>query len=328
MGNNPSRIREYDYIRVISLFGILICHSCLDLSQSTIWIGRFLGTTFNFLFLVLSAFIFGQLWNNNNRSPYNLKFVSKRIVKLSRSYYPYLVFLFFFLYITQSNITYHQIITHIFYLSWFDKIKGFGHLWFMTMIVLCYCGCYIVTKRAIASILYNRVISLVLVIGGIGADYYLSKFNLPGYLFSYLVGYLLIFFNANELISRIKKINIWYNIIQFAIINSFGILMFYQDIFTTNPFFAYLLGMGCALSEFCFLLNICSKFPTSKIIILLSSISFEIYLVHEFFLGNYSIYRYVNNPIIAFFALVFLSIIAAIILHTLSKIKIHRHGSK
>ncbi len=60
MGNN--RIIEFDYIRVISLMGILVCHSLLDSWYPIEWLGRLLGMTFNFLFLILSAFLFGTSW--------------------------------------------------------------------------------------------------------------------------------------------------------------------------------------------------------------------------------------------------------------------------
>ena len=53
------RVKSFDFIRVVSMFFIFICH-CLMNFGSTLWLSRFLGQTFNFLFIILSALLFGQ----------------------------------------------------------------------------------------------------------------------------------------------------------------------------------------------------------------------------------------------------------------------------
>lgn len=147
---NNSRIVEFDYIRVISLVGILLCHSLFECNGFD-WLGRYFALTFNFLFLILSAFLIGIAWDIKGRKAYKKDFLWKRIGKLSRTYYPYLALLFIFLYLSQGYFSIKNIVSHLLYLSWFDKIDGFGHLWFMTMIVICYFGVYLITK------LQNRV---------------------------------------------------------------------------------------------------------------------------------------------------------------------------
>lgn len=140
-----SRIVQFDYIRVVSLLGILLCHSLFESFEYS-WLGRYFALTFNFLFLILSAFLLGLSWENKGKPKYGIEFLSKRIVRLSKSYYPYLAILFLFLYITQGYHSMRNIISHLLYLPWFDKIDGFGHLWFMTMIVLCYVGCLCISR--------------------------------------------------------------------------------------------------------------------------------------------------------------------------------------
>lgn len=146
MMDTKSRIIEFDYIRVLAIAGILVCHSCFLFPNPVSDFGRYLALTFNFLFLALSAFLFGLSWESKGHPAYGISFVWKRIVKLSRSYYPYLVALFLFLYFTEGYFSWRKVVTHVLYLPWFDKIDGFGHLWFLTMIVICYVGCWMITK--------------------------------------------------------------------------------------------------------------------------------------------------------------------------------------
>lgn len=312
-----TRVVEFDYIRVLALIGILLCHSCFEFSTETVWLGRYLGATFNFLFLILSAFLLGSAWERKGYPKYTIQFLSDRIIKLSKSYYIYLAILFIFLYFTQDYFSIRKIVSHIIYLPWFDKINGYGHLWFMTMIVICYISCYLSTKHDKPK--GGNILSYSLILGGgICADYFINSLGLPGYIFPYLIGYIIVFRNSNEILKFIKSIRFAINILQFLLINVIGLFLFYYGIFDTYPFVAYLIGMICAISIICFMSNACSLFPQSGIIIWLSGICFEIYLVHEFFLGRYSVYTYVKNPVLGFAILVALSTLASLLIKYLS----------
>lgn len=164
--NPEKRIAEFDFIRVVSLTCILLCHSCFIISSVTEPLGRYLGSTFNFLFLVLSAFLIGGAWNKKGRPAYSFKFLTKRLGKLTRSYYPYLATLFVFLYISQDYFSVRNILTHILYLPWFDKIDGFGHLWFLTMIVVCYIGCWTVTRFSGIHMRTGNILNYSILTGG------------------------------------------------------------------------------------------------------------------------------------------------------------------
>lgn len=160
------RIIEFDYIRVLSLLGILLCHSCFEFGTNFTWLGRYLGLTFNFLFLILSAFLLGMTWRIKGSPRYSIGFITHKIGRLSKSYYPYLTVLFVFLYLSQDFFSWRKIITHLTYLPWFDKINGFGHLWFMSMIVICYVGCFLFSKLNAKIFKRNTLTIYTLAIGG------------------------------------------------------------------------------------------------------------------------------------------------------------------
>ena len=312
-----SRITSFDYIRVVSIIGILICHSLTDTWLNAEWLGRLLGMTFNFLFLILSAFLFGISWENKNYEKYDVSFITKRLRKLSKSYYPYLVVLFVFLYLTQDFFSFRKILTHFLYLPWFDKVTGFGRLWFLSMIAICYIGCVAFTRFP-----HNKLgvsSSSLLFIASVFLGYFSMQVGIPGYIFPYLTGYLLVFKYARVLLLAVGKIPLLINILQVCSVSFFNVIYF--DYYNLSPYgyLGYLLGILQAISIFCFLYNICTNIKESKIILFLSGVSFEIYLVHEFFLGKFSVYNYIENPLLSFLVFVSLSIFTGYILNLISK---------
>lgn len=316
MKDITSRIVEFDYIRVISITGILVCHSCFLFSYPATDIGRYFALTFNFLFLALSAFLFGMSWDSKGSPRYSISFVKQRLSKLTRSYYPYLAILFLFLYFTEEYFSWRKIISHVIYLSWFDKIDGFGHLWFLTMIAICYVGCWLFSKLS-RSVFDNAL--LICIYGGvIYLDYIVSRFGLPGYIFPYLAAYIWIFANANRVLRGIRRITLTVNLIQFLVVNAVVLLIFVNGIFQSAPFCAYLLGMLSACSVFAFTYDVLRNFSSNNVITWLSGISFEVYLVHEFFIGRFNIYDNTPDPVTGFSALVVLSVLGGYAVHQLS----------
>ena len=110
-------------------------------------LGRFLACTFNALFLGMSGLLLGLKWkaNGGGRLPNN--FLIHRLVKLAKTYYPFLLLMFIFYGVfTDYPLTVKDVVMHIAFLPWFDKLHGFGHRWFMTMIVICYVGVYVISR--------------------------------------------------------------------------------------------------------------------------------------------------------------------------------------
>ena len=72
------------------------------------------------------------------------RFVWKRWKKISATYYPFLAISITVLLLTHNEVTVKNVITHITYTNYFlkDSICGisFGHLWYLSMMMLCYVG--------------------------------------------------------------------------------------------------------------------------------------------------------------------------------------------
>ena len=139
------RLISFDFIRSISIIGIILCHCCYGISGMSFQ-GHFLGGTFNVVFLTLSAFLLGLAWERKQCKSYNIQFLKHRIIKLTYTYYPFLILMFILLAFTEYDVNMKDWLMHFLYLPWFDKLPGFGHLWFITLIVLCYITVYLFSK--------------------------------------------------------------------------------------------------------------------------------------------------------------------------------------
>lgn len=64
-----ARITSFDYIRAIAIIDILICHFLYNWNYTS-QTGRFLGCTFNVVFLCMSGLLLGISWHEQKRPNY------------------------------------------------------------------------------------------------------------------------------------------------------------------------------------------------------------------------------------------------------------------
>lgn len=141
-----NRIVAFDYLRAVAILGIVICHFCFNFVETT-WLGGWCGGTFNALFLMMSALLLGMAWRRKGKPKYSLDFLKHRFGKLSKTYYPFIVAMFIFCIVVGGySIGVKDVLLHILYLPWFDKIHSFGHLWFITMIAICYVAVFGISR--------------------------------------------------------------------------------------------------------------------------------------------------------------------------------------
>lgn len=203
------RIFYLDYIRVIAIICIVICHCCFEFNTIS-WLGRYLGQTFNAIFLCLSAFLFGMNFKKRDYNKFHNTFIINRLKKLSAKYYPFLFIMFIFLTIINQSYNLIDVILHVLYLAWFDKLTGFEHLWFLTIIVFCYISIYIYSNlwhisiiRKIFTIRPINLIFLCLILNALSIQ--MNFLNLPGQFILYIGLYLFIFTNADVILHHIQK---------------------------------------------------------------------------------------------------------------------------
>ena len=313
-----NKIISFEYIRAIATIGIIMCHCCYGI-EGLGFLGKFLGVTFNTIFLIMSAFLIGLVWKRKNYPKYNLSFLKTRIGKLTFSYYPFIIVMFIFLMWKGYNITIKDLILQFTFLAWFDKIPGFGHLWFITMIVICYFAIYITSKFSNRIVKKLQTVSAggALILLGLVSQIFLNHFGLPNRIIIYTLIYIYVFFNAETILKSIDKIPakplyICGSIVLFAIICLF--YLGFRSNFTETIY--------CLISStvvFAILKKIFNNTSSNSIITFISTISFEIYLVHHVFcFGEYSVYKIIHNPILGTIIIFAISFILAFILNKTS----------
>lgn len=129
-----SRIESLDWLRATALLMVLSCHW----GQSIGW-SRFgiLGGVANCIFFLLSGLGLGITWRDKGCGKLRMEFFKRRLVRLYGAFFVFLV-PYVVLLLTTDFSDLHKILLNFLMLSWFAKLPGAGHLWFVTGIAICY----------------------------------------------------------------------------------------------------------------------------------------------------------------------------------------------
>lgn len=310
------KIISFDYIRTISIILIILAHCCFGMN-GMYFLGQFFANTFNIIFLALSAFLLGLSWQKHNCPEYKISFITKRLRKLSNSYYTFIVIMFIFLAYTGYNNTIKDWLMHIFFLPWFDKLPGFGHLWFITMIVICYIGIFVVSRLPLQIVNKCKERGIILLLVSIVTQMIIGRMGLPNYILVYLLLYIYAFLNAERILNFIDRIPLKSSMISGTVIIIAAILLFYFNLL--NEYTSKWCGIISALAVFTIFVKLFKNSAKNAIVEYISTISFELYLVHHVFcFGKYSLYQIIPNPILGTIAIFIISIILAALLHYIS----------
>lgn len=229
------RIFAFDILRVMAIFGILVCHSCFRWSGCE-WIGRYFAQTFNLVFLLISAFLIGIKWQDNRSPKLKLSFVWQRLRRLMTTFYPFLIIAFFILYVIDSLPSYGVAVSQFMFLSWFKPLPYFGQLWYLTMIVICYFLCYLISNLNILKDILCGSRGKALLAGFIIVCIMCISFStlhgIPGAIFLYAMLYSLIFANAKRLITTIIRIPLGYWIAIAVFVNIGALYLYYDGLFS------------------------------------------------------------------------------------------------
>jgi len=134
-----SRNIGLDVARVIALACIMCCHFC-----SVYWNGfavvahDVLAVMGNSLFFAISGYLLGRKWEAEGCPLYGIGFVAKRIKRLYPPFAMFVIFYVIVLMIKGHYLSVVQIAMNLGMLSWFVKLPGAGHLWFVTAMMLLY----------------------------------------------------------------------------------------------------------------------------------------------------------------------------------------------
>ena len=140
-----NRDYSYDWLRAFSAIMIVLCHICQGFGISP-KLGYYLGGTYVSVFLVLSAYLLGI--KHKERIVINPgSFLKTRMIRIIPTYYTYLSLVFIITGVFGlGHLELRQAIGHYLFLNWFipsiridhQPLPQLGHLWFMSCIVAAY----------------------------------------------------------------------------------------------------------------------------------------------------------------------------------------------
>ena len=275
-------------LRAISIIGIIIGHGCLQMGYESV--GRFCGYLFVQIFFLLSAYLLGMKYGS---TPIEIGFLVKRWKRLSVVYYPFLIIVICLMLLFGENVTWKNVLTHFSYTNYplQDCICGvsFGHLWYISMMMLCYVSLLAIRKKTF--FLFHGWRLLVLSLVTLGICMICLKNHIPSRIPIVVASYLVLFKRAKDLCS-------WFNILRnrpmyiytFAILCNIiclGLFLFWN--LNDRLLIRDIVVLITAGSWLLFFMTALSDAKCGKVLGFISTISFELYLVHHpFVLGDLS----------------------------------------
>lgn len=309
-----SRNVSFDGIRAVAILGIIGCHMCYGLGEIS-WLGAYLGGVFNCVFFSLSAILLSK--KMLIRGGVKLfPFMKRRILKLIASLWPMLVTIFVLFSIGGIPYSIKQVIMNFCLLGWFSKLPGFGHLWFVTMILFCYF--LFVGLSHLKRNVHKWEILISFILTTLCAYITYSQ-ELPGYLFLILFYCGVLFLHRQSILQWALSIPKWQLTTIVLASNGITLLLFYKDWLYNGNLLMYYITALCGIVLLLWLYRIFSNYTPGPILIYLSSISYELYLVHHpFCFGQFSLFQLTGNY--WWLGIIFITIVSLVLATALNRL--------
>lgn len=312
-----------EYLRFAAIVLIVCCHFLPHYFGSHLTV---LGCFGNATFFALSGILLGNAWFRSGTPAFGVNFLTKRIWKILPSYYLFITFWFLFLYLNEHYFSIRSLLLYYSFLPWFNKLNGVGHLWFITMIVLCYFAFAALTQlNAIGRGLILRSRRFILpatVLFCLVIQYFMQQRHFPDYFAAILFGIPLLFLYADHFFSGSEgKSLLLPSVLTAAGIAGTLALEFSGRWAARLHFLQFDFAMLASVAFIRLILLLdprISRVP--RFISWIAEISFEIYLVHHVLcIGKYAIYRYFPNAFLQSTAFLLLTLAGAVLLHIFSR---------
>lgn len=311
-----------DLARVLALVCIMTCLFCSvygnPLAEAVHDVLAVLG---NSLFFVLSGLLLGRKWMADGCTSYGVGFVIRRVKRL---YPPFAVFVAIYvsvLFYKGVEIPVWRIVMNMGMLSWFAKLPGAGHLWFVTGMMILYFVFMGASRfggglRVRISALW---IWLFVVVGGAIALMHFYGFRQTYYIV-FVLGSLIAFLYGDNLLQRNNKI-LWWGVAVLGIVA----LVLLRNVETLNSIVAVAIALVVVAG--------CMSVDIGRCVCMVSwfaGISYEMYLVHCVF-QNATLFNFkalCGNVYIFALNYVVCSVMTAVLLKNVVKLFNHKSSPK
>ena len=317
------RVASFDLIRAVAIIGIVLAHHLLT-GESTFAhaMGKWLGATFTAVFLGLSALILGSSWIGKGRPVYGSRFFFHRITRLAVPYWLFLTVFLLVAYGMGQVFPWKDVVMNYAFLGWLAKIPGIGHLWFVTMVVICYAAC-VAASRLFATGWGRKVYPWALPVGCGGLYAFLYRFGFPAYMAVILFYYCLLFAYADRILGWLRRQGKLFVLWCVPFLLAMTVGLFLSGVLTSGKENGIV--CVCSLCGMAILLLLQTLFSgivnCPRAVASVSGISYEWYLVHHpMIIGPVALVHFLHPRPLAVVCYWVLSLACAFLLHYLSSL--------
>lgn len=308
----------FDLIRVIALGSIMTCHFCSVYGNVFAEAAHdILAVLGNSLFFVLSGFLLGRKWKAEGSPVYGIGFVFRRVKRL---YPPFVVFVTIYvcmLFCKGITVPTWRVLMNMGMLSWFAKLPGAGHLWFVTGMMILYFVFMGVSRfgGGMRDRIAARWIWIFAAVSVAVAVMHFSGFR-QTYFLVFALGSLIAFLYGDDLCQGVGTI-----LGLGVIVLSIAALVILRNVETLNSVFAVTVALAVVAC--------CAKVDVgrcARMVSWLGGISYEMYLVHCVFQNAtlFNFKTFCGNVYIFALNYVVCSVMTAVLLKNVVKLFNHK----
>lgn len=308
----PSSRKSYiSLARILGMFIIVLCHIVpkYDFIPANVALGQFFGCGVQ-LFIFISGYLYGDKLIGNFKTWYFKRFIAVSLPTIIISVFVILAQLIFKQSVSTSSIIAYLLDAEgILWINWsffsqlFNEIEGLGHLWFTTIIMICYLSVPLLqTFTKHVSNINSTFILLFSVIGTI-ICILISKYIMAYDFLLFAIGYLC---GKRKVLDRINtKFFITHTVAFFVSAIARIILRnFLDDTFIYSTYVSITRGVlgTWFVTLFAYLYktfpNLIQNISNSPAVNLMDKYSFHVYLAHGIFTGGiFNMYSLFEWPI-------------------------------
>ena len=273
---------EFDMLRVVALGMILACHFIRSIGFRRLDIP--LGCVGNMIFFVMSGWLLGLAWENKNYPFYGWQFLKRRLLRLAIPLWLFAIPYMIWFKVSGHALSLKDVFLNLSLLNWLARIPGMTPFWFITAISVFY-----IAVIALSRIKFQRNHSLAtamsLTVSVVLLQMVLSLYGIRyGYILVMMLCGALAFFNANRLLTLIRTLARRHGFTLIAGIGG-GLFIVYwrlvcNDLIVVGTPLCYYLTIPIALLIAVIAFFISNAFKKRQVVTFVSSISYEVYLVH------------------------------------------------
>ena len=277
-------------------------------------LGRYLGGCGVIVFFLLSALLYGHKWIRNGRVHFDAgRYMKGRVIKLGSSLWPFLILILPLFFIYDIQFLWRDVVLNFAFLGYLGRLPGNPHLWFLTVIMICYLEFAFLSRVRI-----DQTVGVFLIALCLGAYVIVQNYGLPGHIFLTMAMCGWLFLNADKFISYVKRISAFWLWGMFLIINILSIYLFVNGLFDNYRLLSFPLYRICGITWLLLMLKVLPR-AAGNAVVTVSDMSFEVYLVHQMFCSSpfFTVMMISGNRIVQFVCLIVISLVFAQVLHSL-----------